>query len=194
MLPREVKERKKTRTSDTDEHPRFGTTMEALQKLGPAFDRENGTVTAGNSSGMNDGAAATVVMTASKAKELGLTPLAKIKSYAYVGVEPSLMGIGPVPATRMALKKAGMELGDIDLIELNEAFASQVVYCAEELGMDPDKTNVYGGAIALGHPISASGATLITKLLHAMKDKDASTGLVTMCIGGGQGMTIIFER
>jgi acetyl-CoA C-acetyltransferase len=194
ILPLEVKDRKKTITFDTDEHPRFGTTMETLSKLGPAFDRENGSVTAGNSSGMNDGAAATVVMTAKKAKELGLTPLAKIKSYAYVGVEPSLMGIGPVPATKMALERAGMEMGDIDLIELNEAFASQVVYCAEELKMDPAKVNVYGGAIALGHPISASGATLITKLLHAMKDQDAGTGLVTMCIGGGQGMTIIFER
>ena len=194
ILPLELKEKKKTVVFDTDEHPRFGTTMETLSKLPPAFDRENGSVTAGNSSGMNDAAAATVVMTARKAKELGLTPLAKIKSYAYVGVEPSLMGIGPVPATRMALKKAGMELSDIDLIELNEAFASQVVYCAEELSMDSAKVNVYGGAIALGHPISASGATLITKLLYAMQDKNAGTGLVTMCIGGGQGMTIIFER
>ncbi len=194
ILPLEIKERKKTVTFDTDEHPRFGTTMETLAKLGPAFDRENGTVTAGNSSGMNDGAAATVVMTAAKAKELGLSPLAKIRAYAYVGVEPSLMGIGPVPATRMALKRAGMDLKDIDLIELNEAFASQVVHCVRELDMDPEKTNVYGGAIALGHPISASGATLITKLLYAMRDKDAATGLVTMCIGGGQGMTIIFER
>jgi len=135
-----------------------------------------------------------VVMTASKAKELGLEPMAKIKAYAYVGVEPSLMGIGPVPATRLALAKAGMEADDLDLIELNEAFASQVVYCVDELGLDADKTNIYGGAIALGHPISASGAVLITKLLYAMRDQDASTGLVTMCIGGGQGMSIIFER
>lgn len=194
ILPLELKARKKTVTFDTDEHLRSETTMESLTKLKPVFDRENGSVTAGNSSGMNDAASAMVVMTASKAKELGLTPMAKIRSYAYIGVEPSLMGIGPVPATRMALERAGMELSDIDLIELNEAFASQVVYCAEELGMDADKTNVYGGAIALGHPISASGACLITKLLYAMQDKDATTGLVTMCIGGGQGMTIIFER
>jgi len=193
IVPLEIKERKKTITFDTDEHPRFGTTMEALAKLRPAFV-EGGTVTAGNSSGMNDAGTATVVMTASKAQELGLEPLARIKAYASVGVEPSLMGIGPVPATRMALAKAGMELSDIDLIELNEAFASQVVYCVDELGLDPDKVNIYGGAIALGHPISASGGCLIAKLLYAMQDREATTGLVTMCIGGGQGMSIIFER
>ncbi|MBW2617443.1 MAG: acetyl-CoA C-acetyltransferase [Deltaproteobacteria bacterium] len=194
IVPLEVKERKATITFDTDEHPRFGATMEALAKLKPAFDPEGGTVTAGNSSGMNDAGAATVVMSAAKAKELGLEPMAKIKAYAYVGVEPSLMGIGPVPATRLALERAGMEIGDLDLIELNEAFASQVVYCVDELGLDADKTNIYGGAIALGHPISASGAVLITKLLYAMRDQDASIGMVTMCIGGGQGMSIIFER
>lgn len=194
IVPLEISDGKQKIVFDTDEHPRFGTTLEALAKLKPVFDPEGGTVTAGNSSGMNDAAAAVVVMKAAKAKELGLEPLAKIRAFAAVGVEPSLMGIGPVPATRLALKKAGMELGDIDLIELNEAFASQVVYCVNELGLDPEKTNIYGGAIALGHPISASGACLITKLLYALADRGASTGLVAMCIGGGQGMSVVFER
>jgi len=194
ILPLEIKEGKTSAVFDQDEHPRFGTTAETLAKLPPVFDRDQGTVTAGNSSGMNDAGSALVLMSRTKAKELGLEPLAGIRAYGYVGVEPSLMGIGPVPATRLALERAGMELADIDLIELNEAFASQVVYCVDELGMDPEKVNIYGGAIALGHPISASGACLITKLLHAMKDRGASTGLVTMCVGGGQGMTIIFER
>jgi acetyl-CoA C-acetyltransferase len=193
ILPLEVKEGRKVTLFEADEHPRFGTTLESLAKLPPAFDKE-GTVTAGNSSGMNDAGAAVAVMSAARAKDLGLEPLARIRAFAAVGVEPGLMGVGPVPATRLALKKVGMTLADIDLIELNEAFASQVVYCAQELKMDPAKVNVYGGAIALGHPISASGACLITKLLGAMKDRNAATGLVTMCIGGGQGMTIIFER
>jgi len=193
ILALEVKEGKKTVTFDTDEHPRFGTTLEALSKLRPVFDSE-GTVTAGNSSGMNDGAAAAVVMSAAKARDLGLEPLARIRGYAYAGVDPALMGIGPIPATRQALKRAGMDIKDIDLVELNEAFASQSVYCARELGLDLDKTNIYGGAIALGHPISASGGCLVAKMLYAMRDRDAATGLVTMCIGGGQGISLILER
>ena len=195
IVPLEVKSGKKTVTFDTDEHPRLGTTMEALEKLKPAFVKD-GSVTAGNSSGMNDAGSCTVVMRESKAKELGLQPLVYIKGYGYVGVEPSQMGIGPVPATRMALDRTGMTIGDMDLVEINEAFASQAVYCIQELGLADkmDRVNVFGGAIALGHPISASGGCLITKLLYAMKDLDKSTGLVTMCIGGGQGITLIVER
>ncbi len=195
IVPLEVKQKKKTITFDTDEHPRFGTTMEALEKLKPVFAAD-GTVTAGNSSGMNDGGGACVVMRASKARDLGLTPLAYIRSYAYVGVDPAHMGIGPVPSTRMALKKAGMTASNLDLIELNEAFASQSVYCIRELDLADkmDRVNVFGGAIALGHPISGSGACLITKLLYALKDLDKTVGLVTMCIGGGQGIALIVER
>ena len=178
---------------DTDEHPRFGTTIEALARLKPAF-KQNGSVTAGNSSGMNDGAAALVVMSAQKAKELNIEPLASIVSFASVGVDPSVMGIGPVPSTRLALEKAGMTLDDIDLIELNEAFASQSLACIRELNMDADKVNVNGGAIALGHPVSASGGVILVKLLHEMKARNLSTGLATMCIGGGQGIALIVER
>ncbi len=178
---------------DTDEHPRFGTTLEGLTKLKPAF-RKGGSVTAGNSSGMNDGAAALVVMSREKAASLGLTPMARIVSYASAGVEPSLMGIGPIPATRMALKKAGLTIDQMDLIELNEAFASQALACIRELHMDMDKVNVNGGAIALGHPVSASGGVLITKILYEMKARSARYGLVTLCIGGGQGMALVLER
>ena len=167
--------------------------MEQLAKLKPVFAKD-GSVTAGNSSGMNDGASAIVVARESKARELGLPIRAKIRAYASAGVDPAVMGIGPIPATRAALDRAGMNAADLDLIELNEAFASQAVYCMNELGLDPDKVNVYGGAIALGHPISASGGVLITKLINAMEDRDASTGLVTMCIGGGQGIALILER
>ena len=178
---------------DTDEHPRFGTTIEALARLKPAF-KQNGSVTAGNSSGMNDGAAALVVMSAQKAKDLNIEPLASIVSFASVGVEPSIMGIGPVPSTRLALEKAGMTLDDIDLVELNEAFASQSLACIRELNMDVDKVNVNGGAIALGHPVSASGGVILVKLLHEMKVRNLGTGLATMCIGGGQGIALIVER
>ena len=177
---------------DTDEHPRQ-TTPEKLAKLKPAF-REGGSVTAGSSSGMNDGASALVVMSESKAREKGLTPLAAIVSYASAGVEPSLMGIGPIPATRAALDKAGMTMDQIDLIELNEAFASQSLACIRELGMDMEKVNVNGGAIALGHPVSASGGVILTKLLYEMKYRNLKYGLATMCIGGGQGIAIIVER
>ena len=193
IVPLEIKAGKKKVVFDTDEHPRFGTTMETLAKLKPVFAKD-GTVTAGNSSGMNDGASALVVARESKAKELGLPIRATIRAYASAGVDPAVMGVGPIPATRDALDRAGMVAADLDLIELNEAFASQAVYCMNELGLDPDKVNVYGGAIALGHPISASGGVLITKLINAMEDRDASTGLVTMCIGGGQGIALILER
>ena len=177
---------------DTDEHPRQ-TTLEKLSKLKPAF-REGGTVTAGSSSGMNDGAAALVVMSESQAKARRLEPLARIVSYASAGVEPSLMGIGPIPATRKALDKAGLKMDQIDLVELNEAFASQSLVCIRELGMDIEKVNVNGGAIALGHPVSASGAMILIKLLYEMKARNARYGLATMCIGGGQGIAIIVER
>jgi acetyl-CoA C-acetyltransferase len=178
---------------DTDEHPRFGTTIESLSKLPPAF-KKGGSVTAGNSSGMNDGAAATVVMSRKKADRLGIQPLASIVSYASAGVDPAYMGIGPIPATRMALEKANMKLENIELIELNEAFASQSLVCMRELGMDLNKVNVNGGAIALGHPVSASGAAILTKLLYEMKYRDLRYGLATMCIGGGQGIALIVER
>ncbi len=179
---------------DTDEHPRFGTTLEALTKLKPAFKKSGGSVTAGNSSGMNDGAAALVVMSGDKAKDLGIESQARIVSFASVGVEPSLMGIGPIPATRLALEKAGMTMDDIDLVELNEAFASQSLVCIRELGMDLEKVNVNGGAIALGHPVSASGGVILIKLLYEMKRRDLNTGLATMCIGGGQGIALVVER
>jgi acetyl-CoA C-acetyltransferase len=177
---------------DTDEHPRQ-TTLEKLAKLKPAF-REGGTVTAGSSSGMNDGASALVVMSAGRAKARGLTALASIVAYASAGVEPALMGIGPIPATRLALDKAGLTMDQIDLVELNEAFASQSLVCIRELGMDMSKVNVNGGAIALGHPVSASGGVLLTKLIYELKARNLKYGLATMCIGGGQGIAIIVER
>ena len=177
---------------DTDEHPRFGTSKESLEKLKPAF-RKGGTVTAGTSSGMNDGASALVVMSRDKADELGVEPMASIVSYASAGVDPAYMGIGPIPATKMALKKAGLTIDDIDLIELNEAFASQAIACIRELNMDMDKVNVNGGAIALGHPVSASGGVLVTKLLYELKARNLRYGLATLCIGGGQGMALIVE-
>jgi len=178
---------------DTDEHPRFGTTLEALSRLKPVF-RQGGTVTAGNSSGMNDGAVALVVMKRNVAQASGIEPMASIRAFASAGVEPSLMGIGPVPATRLALQRAGMTLDDIDLIELNEAFASQSLACIRELNMDPDKVNVQGGAIALGHPVSATGGMILIKLLYQLKERNLNTGLATMCIGGGQGIALIVER
>ena len=178
---------------DTDEHPRPQTTLEGLGKLSPAF-KANGTVTAGNSSGVNDAAAAIVVMSAEKAKALGLKPLAKIRTFAYAGVDPNIMGIGPVPATKKALAKAGLSLEDIDLIELNEAFAAQVLAVDRELHFNMDKVNVNGGAIAHGHPIAATGAILTAKLVHEMKRRDVQFGLITACIGGGQGVATIFER
>jgi acetyl-CoA C-acetyltransferase len=178
---------------DTDEHPRFGTTLEELSKLKPAF-KKNGTITAGNASGLNDGASAVVVMSRRKAKEMGIHPLASIRSYASVGVKPEIMGIGPIPATQKALQKAGLELKDIDLIELNEAFAAQCLAVIRELNFDMEKINVNGGAIALGHPISATGCILLTKIIHEMKRRKSQFGLVTMCIAGGQGIAMIVEN
>ncbi len=178
---------------DTDEHPRFGTTKESLEKLKPPF-RKGGSVTAGTSSGMNDGASALVVMSKDKADELGIDPMASIVSYASAGVDPAYMGIGPIPATKMALEKAGLTIDDMDLIELNEAFASQTLASMRELNMDIDKVNVNGGAIALGHPVSASGGVIVTKLLYELKARNLRYGLATLCIGGGQGMALIVEN
>jgi acetyl-CoA C-acetyltransferase len=178
---------------DTDEHPRPQTTMEALSKLPPAF-LEGGTVTAGNSSGLNDGASALVIMSREKAESLGLTPLAVIREHAVAGVDPNIMGIGPVPATRKVLKKAGLTLEDIDLIEINEAFAAQVIACDRELNMNPEKVNVNGGAIAHGHPLGATGAILITKAVYELQRSGGRYALITACIGGGQGIATIIER
>jgi acetyl-CoA C-acetyltransferase len=176
-----------------DEFPRFGATYEALAKLRPAF-KKDGTVTAGNASGINDGAGAVVVMAKEKAEELGLTPLATIKSWASAGVDPKIMGTGPIPASRKALEKAGLKIEDIDLVEANEAFASQTLRVAKELQLDMEKTNVNGGAIALGHPVGASGTRILVTLLHEMKRSNAHRGLATLCIGGGQGIALIVER
>jgi acetyl-CoA C-acetyltransferase len=177
---------------DTDEHPRFGTTLEALTKLKPAFAKE-GTVTAGNASGINDGAAIIVVMSGRKAAALGLEPLAIIRGYASSGVDPAIMGIGPVRASQKALEKAGWTARDLDLIEANEAFAAQAFAVNREMGWDLAKVNVNGGAIAIGHPIGASGARILTTLLHEMRKRDAKKGLATLCIGGGQGSAIAVE-
>jgi acetyl-CoA C-acetyltransferase len=176
-----------------DEYIRKGATMEALGKLRPAF-KKDGTVTAGNASGVNDGAAAVIMMSAAKARELGLKPLARIKSYASIGVEPSIMGIGPVPASQRALSLAGWDASELDLIEANEAFASQSLAVARELKLDPAKVNVNGGAIAIGHPLGASGCRVLVTLLHEMQRRDAKKGLATLCIGGGMGVALLLER
>lgn len=178
---------------DTDEFPRFGSTTESLEKLRPAF-KKDGTVTAGNASGINDGAAILVVMSKEKADELGLEPLATIKSYASAGVDPSIMGTGPIPSTKKALDKAGLNVDDLDLIEANEAFAAQALSVITDLELDIDKVNVNGGAIAIGHPIGASGARILVTLLHEMEKRDAKNGLATLCIGGGQGVSLIVNR
>ncbi|MGC8908163.1 MAG: acetyl-CoA C-acetyltransferase [Desulfomonilaceae bacterium] len=179
---------------DTDEHPRMGTTKEALSKLRPAF-KKDGTVTAGNASGINDGAAATLVMSMRKAQELNLKPMARVVSYASAGVDPKFMGLGPIPATRKALEKANLTIQDIDLVEANEAFAAQTIQVARELGLDMSKTNLNGGAIALGHPIGASGARILTTLLYEMKKRDdVKRGLATLCVGGGMGAALIVEK
>jgi acetyl-CoA acetyltransferase family protein len=176
-----------------DEHPRADTSSEALAGLRAAF-REGGTVTAGNSSGINDGASAVLLAEAERARALGLRPMARIVSTAVAGVDPAVMGVGPVPATRKALERAGISAGDLDLIELNEAFASQSIVCINELGLDPDKVNVNGGAIALGHPLGMSGARLITMLAHELRRTGGRYGLATMCIGVGQGIATVIER
>ncbi|TMD59084.1 MAG: thiolase family protein [Chloroflexi bacterium] len=178
---------------ERDEHPRRDTTLDKLATLKPAF-RQSGTVTAGNSSGINDGAAAVVIVSAAKARAMRVTPLARVVATATAGVHPDYMGIGPIPATRAALRRAGITMRDIDLVELNEAFAAQVLPCAEELGIEHAKLNVNGGAIALGHPVGCSGARLTTTLLHEMSRRRSRTGLATMCIGVGQGIATVFER
>jgi 3-oxoadipyl-CoA thiolase len=178
---------------DRDEAPRADTSPDALAKLRPAF-REGGTVTAGNASGINDGASAVLLVEAARARELGLRPLARVLSTAVAGVDPAVMGVGPVPATRKALTRAGLTVADLDLVELNEAFASQSIVCINELGLDPDKVNVDGGAIALGHPLGSSGGRLVTMLVHQLRRTGGRYGLATMCIGVGQGIATIVER
>jgi acetyl-CoA acyltransferase len=193
IIPVEVKRVDGVFTAATDEGPRRGSSMEALAALRPAF-HVNGTVTAGNSSQTSDGAAAVMVMNASRAKALGLTPFARFVAYATAGVKPELFGIGPVPAVRKLLARTGVALEDIDLIELNEAFAAQVLACTKELPMDPDRLNVNGGAIALGHPLGCTGARLTTSLLYELRRRQGRYGLVTMCVGGGMGAAALFER
>lgn len=178
---------------DTDEYPRHGTTIEKLAKLPPAFDKA-GTVTAGNASGINDGAAMLVVMSREKADELGIKPLVTIKSYASVALDPTIMGYGPVPASRKALERIGYTVDQLDLVEANEAFASQSIAVVKDLGLNPEIVNVNGGAIALGHPIGASGARILTTLIYEMLRRDAKTGLATLCIGGGMGTSLIVEK
>ena len=193
IVPVTVPNRKGGIFIEDDEHPRHGTTMEALQKLRPAFDQE-GTVTAGNASGINDGAAAVVLMSAAEADSRGIEPLAKIKNWATEGIDPSIMGAGPIPASKKALEKAGWSSDDVELIEANEAFAAQACAVAKEMGWDNEIINVNGGAIALGHPIGASGARVLVTLLHEMKRRDVHKGLATLCIGGGMGIAMCVER
>ncbi len=193
IVPVTVKTRKGEMVVDADEFPRHGTTLESLSKLRPAFAKD-GSVTAGNASGINDGAAALVLMTEAEAQKRGLKPLAKIVSWATTGVDPAIMGIGPVTASKKALEKAGWSVKDLDLVEANEAFAAQAVAVGKELGFDPAKLNVNGGAIALGHPIGASGARVLVTLLHEMQKRDAKKGLATLCIGGGMGIAMCVER
>ena len=193
IVPVTVTTRKGETVVDTDEHPKHGTTLESLAKLRPAFAKD-GTVTAGNASGINDGAAATVLMTAGEAEKRGIEPLARIVSWATAGVDPAIMGTGPIPASRLALEKAGWKVDDLDLIEANEAFAAQACAVNKDLGWDTDKVNVNGGAIALGHPIGASGTRVLVTLLYEMQKRDAKKGLATLCIGGGMGIAMCLER
>ena len=194
IVPVEVKQRKQTVIVDTDEGPRAGTTAESLSKLRCCSGKPDGVVTAGNASGINDGAAAVVVMSEEKAKELGVKPMATFVTGALGGVDPSIMGVGPVASTKKALAKANMTIDDMDLIEANEAFAAQSVAVARDLKFDMSKVNVNGGAIALGHPVGASGCRILVTLLHEMQKRDAKKGLATLCIGGGMGCTTIVER
>ena len=193
IVPYTIQTRKGDILVDEDEYIRHGATIEAMQKLRPAFSRD-GTVTAGNASGINDGAAAMLLMSAEEAEKRGLVPLARIASYATAGVDPSIMGTGPIPASRKALERAGWKVSDLDLVESNEAFAAQAIAVNKELGWNPDIVNVNGGAIAIGHPIGASGARILTTLLHEMKKRDAKKGLATLCIGGGMGVAMCLER
>ncbi len=194
IAPVTIKTRKGEVVVDVDEYPKPGVTAEGLAKLRPAFDRENGTVTAGNASGINDGAAAVVLMRAGEAEKRGINPLARIVSWAHAGVDPAIMGSGPIPASRAALEKAGWSTDDLDLMEANEAFAAQACAVNKDLGWDTDKVNVNGGAIAIGHPIGASGARVLVTLLHEMQKRDAKKGLATLCIGGGMGVAMCVER
>lgn len=193
IIPFEIVSKKGNIVFDSDEYIKHGTTLESLSALRPAFSKD-GTVTAGNASGINDGAAAVIMMTAQKAKELGLKPLAKIKAYSSAGVDPSIMGMGPVPATQLCLKKAGWKHQDVDLMEINEAFAAQAIAVNREMGWDTKKINVNGGAIAIGHPIGASGCRILVTLLHEMIRRDAHKGLASLCIGGGMGVALAIER
>jgi acetyl-CoA C-acetyltransferase len=193
IAPVTVKERKGEKIIDTDEYIRDGATLEAMAGLKPAFQKD-GTVTAANASGINDGAAALVLMSASEAKKRGLKPLATIKSWAQAGVDPKVMGSGPIPASRAALEKAGWKASDLDLVEANEAFAAQACAVNKDMGWDTSKVNVNGGAIAIGHPIGASGARVLVTLLHEMQRRDAHKGLATLCIGGGMGIAMCVER
>ncbi len=193
ITPVIVPNRKGDITVDSDEYIRHGATLESMQKLRPAFSKE-GSVTAANASGINDGAAVTVLMTADEAEKRGIEPLARIVSYATAGVDPSIMGTGPIPASRKALEKAGWKVDDLDLVEANEAFAAQACAVNKDMGWDPDIVNVNGGAIAIGHPIGASGCRVLNTLLHEMKRRDAKKGLATLCIGGGMGVAMCVER
>ena len=193
IAPVTVKSRKGETVVDTDEHPRHGTTVESLSGLRPAFDKA-GSVTAGNASGLNDGAAVTVLMSAAGAADRGITPLARIVSWATVGVDPSVMGTGPIPASTLALEKAGWSIGDLELVEANEAFAAQACAVNQEMAWNSEIVNVNGGAIALGHPIGASGARVLTTLLYEMKRREVHRGLATLCIGGGMGIAMCIER
>ena len=193
IVPLQIPQRKGTITFDTDEYPKHGTTLESLAALRPAFNKE-GTVTAGNASGLNDGAAAVMMMSARRAEQLGLTPLARIKAYSSAGLDPSIMGMGPVSATKLCLQKAGWKHEDLDLMEINEAFAAQAIAVNRQMGWDTSKINVNGGAIALGHPIGASGCRILVSLLHEMVRRDAKRGLASLCIGGGMGVALAVER
>lgn len=194
LIPIDVPQKKGTLVFNVDEFPRQGTTIEALGALKPAFDNKNGTVTAGNSSGINDGAAAVITMAASKARELGLKPMAIIRAFGSSGIDPSIMGMGPVPSAKKCLEKAGWTPQDLDLMEVNEAFAAQAIAVNREMGWDACKINVNGGAIALGHPIGASGVRILVTLLHEMVKRDARRGLAALCIGGGMGVAMAVER
>ena len=193
IAPVTIKSRKGDIVVDTDEYPKAGVTMDSIAKLRPAFDKE-GSVTAANASGINDGAAAVVLMRASQAQKEGRPILARIASWAHAGVDPSIMGTGPIPASRAALKKAGWKIEDLDLIEANEAFAAQACAVNKDLGWDTGKVNVNGGAIAIGHPIGASGARVLNTLLYEMEKRKAKKGLATLCIGGGMGIAMCLER
>lgn len=193
ILPVEIPQKKGSIVFDADEYIKHGTTLESLSSLRPAFSKD-GTVTAGNASGINDGAAAVMLMSAKMAKELGLTPLAKIKAFSSAGVDPSVMGMGPVPAAQLCLRKAGWKHEDVELMEINEAFAAQAIAVNREMGWDTSKINVNGGAIALGHPIGASGCRVLVTLLHEMVKRDAKRGLASLCIGGGMGVALAVER